>query len=146
VVKVLDFGLARRLRRGRPVRSDETTELGLSEAGEGFFGTPRYVSPEQVRGDPATQASDIFSLGVLFFELATGKEAFTGENLLQVFEQIRSVDPESMAGQTPDPFDSLLRRMLSGDPVLRLITMKEVAETLLVCPIGPDLIPPIAHA
>jgi len=143
-VKVLDFGLARRLRRGPPVRTDETSELGLSEAAEGFFGTPRYVSPEQVRGEPATQASDVFSLGVLFYELATGKVAFSGDNLLQVFEQIRSVDPESMAGDAPEPFDALLRRMLAGDPVRRSITMKEVAETLLVCSIGPDAIPPIA--
>jgi serine/threonine protein kinase len=146
IVKILDFGLARRLRRGGPVRTDETAELGLAEAGDGFFGTPRYVSPEQVRGEPASQASDIFALGVLFFELATGKEAFTGDNLLRVFEQIRSVDPVSMAAETPEPFDLLLRRMLAGDPLLRSITMKEVAETLLVCTITPDAIAPIALA
>jgi alkyl hydroperoxide reductase subunit AhpC len=144
IVKILDFGLARRLRRGRPVRTDETAELGLAETGDGFFGTPRYVSPEQVRGEPASQASDVFSLGVLFYELATGKEAFSGENLLRVFDQIRSVDPASMAASAPEPFDVLIRRMLSADPDLRSITMKEVAETLLVCTITPDAIVPIA--
>jgi alkyl hydroperoxide reductase subunit AhpC len=144
IVKILDFGLARRLRRGLPVPTDETADLSLAEAGDGFFGTPRYVSPEQVRGEPAGQASDIFSLGVMFYELATGKEAFTGDNLLRVFEQIRSVDPESMAAETPEPFDPLLRRMLSGDPQLRSITMKEIAETLLVCTITLDAIAPVA--
>ena len=80
VVKVLDFGLARRLRRGRPVRPDETADLGLAEAGDGLFGTPRYLSPEQVRGEPATLASDVFSLGMLFYELSTGKPAFPAEH------------------------------------------------------------------
>jgi alkyl hydroperoxide reductase subunit AhpC/predicted Ser/Thr protein kinase len=131
LVKVLDFGLARRLRRGRPVRTDETAELGLAEAGDGLFGTPRYLSPEQVRGGPATQASDIFSLGILFYELSTGKVAFPADNLLQVLDQIRSVDPDVMAAQAPEPFDSLLRRMLSGNPAERLITMREVADALL---------------
>jgi alkyl hydroperoxide reductase subunit AhpC len=137
LVKVLDFGLARRLRRGRPP-GDQTEELGLAEAGEGFFGTPRYVAPEQVRGEPATQASDVFSLGVLFYELATGKEAFTGDNLLQVFDRIRSVDPVSLAGEAPEPFDCLLRQMLAGDPSQRAITMKEVADAFLACTDTPE--------
>jgi eukaryotic-like serine/threonine-protein kinase len=131
LVKVLDFGLARRLRPRRTVRTDETAELGLAEAGDGLFGTPRYLAPEQVRGEPATHASDVFSLGVLFYELTTGKPAFTADGLLQVLDQIRSVDPEVMAAQAPEPFDSLLRRMLNADPGQRSITMKEVAETLL---------------
>ena len=133
LVKVLDFGLARRLRRGRPVRSDETAELGLAEAGDGLFGTPRYLSPEQVRGEPATHASDVFSLGILFYELSTGKPAFPADNLLQVLDQIRSVDPETMAAHAPEPFDSLLRRMLAGDAGERSITMREVADTLRWC-------------
>jgi eukaryotic-like serine/threonine-protein kinase len=131
VVKVLDFGLARRLRRGRPVRPDETADLGIAEVGDGLFGTPRYLSPEQVRGEPATMASDVFSLGILFYELSTGKPAFPAEHMLQVLEQIRSVDAGLMAEQAPEPFDSLLRRMLAGDPGQRLITMREVADTLL---------------
>ena len=52
---------------------DETAELGLAESGDGIFGTPRYLAPEQARGEPATMASDIFALGVVFYELATGK-------------------------------------------------------------------------
>jgi eukaryotic-like serine/threonine-protein kinase len=130
-VKVLDFGLARRLRPRGAVRTDETAELGLAESGVGLFGTPRYLAPEQVRGEPATHASDVFSLGILFYELATGQPAFTADNVLQVLDQIRSVDSEAMAAQAPEPFNSLLRRMLTADPLERSITMKEVAETLL---------------
>ena len=143
LVKVLDFGLARRLRRGRPVRTDETAELGLAEAGDGLFGTPRYLSPEQVRGEPATLASDIFSLGILFYELSTGNTAFPADNLLQVLEQVRSVNPDLMAAQAPEPFDSLLRRMLSGNPSERLITMREVADALLAHPEPPLVNTPI---
>ena len=131
VVKVLDFGLARRLRPRGAVRTDETAELGLAEATDGLFGTPRYLAPEQVRGEPATHASDVFSLGILFYELATGQPAFTADNVLQVLDQIRSVDSEAMAAQAPEPFNSLLRRMLTAEPLERSITMKEVAETLL---------------
>jgi eukaryotic-like serine/threonine-protein kinase len=131
LVKVLDFGLARRLRPRGVVRTDETAELGLAEAGEGLFGTPRYLAPEQVRGEPATLASDVFSLGTLFYELTTGQPAFAADSLLQVLDQIRSVDAEAMAAHTPEPFDSLLRRMLAADPKERSITMKEVADALL---------------
>jgi eukaryotic-like serine/threonine-protein kinase len=143
LVKVLDFGLARRLRRGRPVRTDETAELGIAEASDGLFGTPRYLAPEQVRGEPATQASDVFSLGTLFYELSTGKAAFPADNLLQVLDQIRSVDPEAMAAQAPEPFDSLLRRMLPQHPDHRLITMKEVADVLLATVESPFVVTPI---
>jgi alkyl hydroperoxide reductase subunit AhpC/predicted Ser/Thr protein kinase len=143
IVKVLDFGLARRLRRGRPIHTDDTAELGLAEAGDGLFGTPRYLSPEQVRGEPATLASDVFSLGVLLYELSTGKPAFPGEGLLQVLDQIRSINPDSLASHAPDPFDSLLRRMLVADPGQRLITMREAADMLLLTPESPLLVPPI---
>jgi alkyl hydroperoxide reductase subunit AhpC/predicted Ser/Thr protein kinase len=129
-VKVLDFGLARRLRRSRPLGADDTVELGVAETGEGLFGTPRYLAPEQVRGEPATHVSDVFSLGVIFYELATGKPAFPAENVLQVFEQIRSVNPDSMAAETPEPFTSLLRHVLIGDPLQRTITMREIVEAL----------------
>jgi serine/threonine-protein kinase len=131
LVKVLDFGLARRLRRSAPVLSDDTADLGLAELGSGLFGTPRYLAPEQVRGEPASLASDVFSLGIILYELATGKVAFPATGLLQVLDQIRSVDPEAMAAETPEPFASLLTRVLISDPDRGRITMQELAETLL---------------
>ena len=115
LVKVLDFGLARRLRRNPPVASDDTAELGLAEQGDGLFGTPRFLAPEQVRGEPACQASDVFALGLILYELATGKMAFPGGNLLQILDQIRSVDPEPLAAEAPDPLSGILRRLLIRD-------------------------------
>jgi serine/threonine-protein kinase len=143
LVKILDFGLARRLRRSRPVPTDDTAELGVAEAGDGLFGTPRYLAPEQVRGEPATHVSDVFSMGVIFYELATGRAAFPADNLLEVLDQIRSVDPDAMALATPEPFTSLLRQLLIGDPVQRSITMKEIAETLFGSSEAPAAITPI---
>jgi len=143
LVKVLDFGLARRLRRGHPIRADDTADLGFADTGDGLFGTPRYLAPEQVRGEPATQDTDVFSLGVIFYELATGKPAFPADSLLQVFDQIRSVDPDSMAAETPEPFTSLLRQLLVADPDLRSITMKEVADTLHGSSESPPALAPI---
>ena len=73
-VKLLDFGVARLVSEsaasgGRP---DRLTEIGT------ILGTPRYMSPEQARGDTATSASDVFSLGVVLFELASGVHPFEG--------------------------------------------------------------------
>jgi alkyl hydroperoxide reductase subunit AhpC len=127
VVKILDFGLARRLRRLRAVNLADTEELGMAEAGEGLFGTPRYLAPEQTRGEPATFASDVFSLGVVLYELSTGQTAFSAPHVLQVLEQIRSLDPDRMASDAPEPFRSLIAPMLQRDPQDRTVTMKQIA-------------------
>src|SRR4051812_5774763 len=113
MVKILDFGLARRLHRLRPIKASETDELGMAESGEGVFGTPRYLAPEQTRGEPATFASDVFSLGPVLYELTTGRTAFAAPHVLQIMEQIRSLAPASMAEQTPEPFRSLIHPMLA---------------------------------
>ncbi len=74
LVKLLDFGLAR-------------PDLGRTE---GVDGTPEYLAPERISGAPASQASDIYALGIVFFELLTGRLPFMGE-VLDVFRQQRTV-------------------------------------------------------
>ena len=94
----------------------------MAESGEGVFGTPRYLAPEQTRGEPATFASDVFSLGVVLYEMTTGKTAFAAPHVLQVMEQIRSVDPGRMAAEAPAPFRPSILPMLEPDPRNRTIT------------------------
>ncbi|WP_165065216.1 protein kinase domain-containing protein [Paludisphaera rhizosphaerae] len=134
LVKVLDFGLARRVDRLGPVQTDETSEFGIAENGDGLFGTPRYLAPEQTLGDPATFASDVFSLGIVFYEMATGIPAFTEGNVLQVMHQIRNIDADAMAVAAGEPFTPLLRSMLVPDPTRRDVPMRRiVAEIDAVC-------------
>jgi eukaryotic-like serine/threonine-protein kinase len=130
VVKLLDFGLARRLHPLHSLEPDETVELGMAESGDGLYGTPRYLSPEQARGEPASFASDVFALGVILYELSTGKIAFSASNVLQVLEQIRSVDPDEMAAEAPEPFASLIRPMLVPDVQNRTITMRQIVDEI----------------
>ncbi|APW62901.1 protein kinase domain-containing protein [Paludisphaera borealis] len=129
-VKILDFGLARRLHRIQAMKTDETTELGIAESGDGLFGTPRYLAPEQTRGEPASFASDVFSLGIVFYELTTGKTAFADGNILRVLDQIRNLDRHAMASEAGEPFTGLLQSMLTPDPGDRTITMRQIVNEI----------------
>lgn len=126
LAKVLDFGLARRLNRAELVATDETGELGVAESGDGLFGTPRYLAPEQTRGEPATIASDVFSLGLVFYEMASGRPAFSEGNVLQVMDRIRNVDPDAMAAEAREPFAALIRPMLAPDPSRRVTDLRRI--------------------
>ncbi|MCP4676136.1 MAG: protein kinase [Deltaproteobacteria bacterium] len=82
-VKLLDFGLARLSRDGR-----------LAAKGA-VFGTPEYMSPEQARGEDASPLSDLYSLGIIFFEMATGRLPFHARDRDEFIESHKSVDPPS---------------------------------------------------
>jgi serine/threonine protein kinase/tetratricopeptide (TPR) repeat protein len=93
-VKILDFGLAKM----DEVASDAATHTSPSG---GFFGTLPYLSPEQARGEAADQKSDLFSLGVVFYEMATGVLPFDGETALSLLERIRSAEPREFVPIDP---------------------------------------------
>jgi alkyl hydroperoxide reductase subunit AhpC len=130
-IKILDFGLARRASKLITIDPDETIVRGVAETGEGIFGTPSYMSPEQARGELATAASDVFALGAILVEMLTGSKAFPGANPLQVLNRIRAVDSRQLASGVPERFADLLHGLLAADLTQRTITMAEVAERLV---------------
>jgi eukaryotic-like serine/threonine-protein kinase len=66
------------------------------------------MAPEQTRGEPLSAASDVFVLGLIIYELLTGKSAITGNNILEVFMQIEQFDGAKSAAGLPEPFAGIL--------------------------------------
>lgn len=125
--KIMDFGLARR--EYLLTSGDDTASLGLADEGN-VSGTPNYMSPEQTRGEPATREGDVFSLGLITYEVLTGRKVFSGDNVLRIFTDIREVQPEGLAAGLPDPFGDIVRVALAPARDDRQITMRQIVETL----------------
>jgi serine/threonine protein kinase len=119
VLKILDFGLAR---LAGPVRL-EANSTGASGTISGTLsGTLLYMSPEILRGETASSASDVFSLGALLYELWAGRHPFAGETPLDVFEAIECclvAPPSTIRDGIPPEIVALILRMLDRDPALR---------------------------
>jgi alkyl hydroperoxide reductase subunit AhpC/predicted Ser/Thr protein kinase len=129
--KIMDFGLARRF---NPADSLDATALESPPRppSSGISGTPAYMSPEQSRGEALTPASDVFSFGLVLYEMTTGKRAIEGANLFEVLRRIDRVDPDALAAETPPPFADLIRATLTTATATRTITMDEIARRLEV--------------
>jgi serine/threonine-protein kinase len=119
VVKILDFGLARRSGPERP----DPGSMGASGTISGSLsGTLLYMPPEILRGEAATSASDIFSLGGFLYELFSGKHPFAASTPLDVLEAIECrplASPGSMRHGVPPDVDQIIMRMLDRDPCAR---------------------------
>ena len=117
-VKVLDFGLAHQ------VAGDEAATKAATEHGM-LVGTLRYMSPEQSRGQQVLAASDVFSLGLVLFEMIAGRHPFHADSSIGVLHGIQSGSPDASGGGAE--LDDLLRQMLQKDAAARPSTADVVA-------------------
>ena len=133
-VKVLDFGVALR-RDTRVAAPDEATRTVDLTAGLAVFvGTLPYAAPEQATGREVDGRADMFSLGVMLYELACGKRPFGGNNAAQVLEAILRDDvppfPDLHRDARLPQVERLVRRMLARDPERRFAGLSEVRDAL----------------
>jgi len=97
------------------------------------LGTPRYMSPEQISGQPVDQRSDIFSLGIVLYEMLTGTRLFSGEDMAQVTHQITEfehIPPTRQVPGLPAMVDFVVARALKKDPAVRYQDARELAADL----------------
>ena len=122
--KITDFGLARmRL-------ADHKTSTGI------VLGTPRYMSPEQISGQPVDHRSDVFSLGIVLWEMLTGRRLFSGTEIAQVSHSITYDEhepPTRVNPELPAMLDFVVARALKKDPAVRYQDADEMAADLHTC-------------
>jgi eukaryotic-like serine/threonine-protein kinase len=132
-VKILDFGLAKlRDPEGPANRLSAFTTEGLTGSGQ-ILGTVAYMSPEQAEGKPVDERSDIFSLGILLYEMATGRRPFHGETAVSILSSIIKDTPAPVTELNralPPDLGRIIRRALPKDPERRYQTAKDVRNDL----------------
>jgi len=133
-VKVLDFGLAKMMDAGGAVDATRTATAKGTLSGEGqVLGTLLYMAPEQVRGEVVDARSDLFSLGIMLYELATGRRPFAGGSPAEVASSILRDTPEPLAQVRPDfpeDLDRIVGRCLEKEPRARFQTALDVGNDL----------------
>ncbi|MBI2187605.1 MAG: protein kinase [Acidobacteria bacterium] len=143
-VKVMDFGLATRL----PVESLEPAAAGRAMPAEvGVVrGTPAYMAPEQIRGEPADRRSDIFACGIVLYELLSGSNPFhrgsVDETLAAILGEPAADLRERTAG-VPAPVAALVARLLAKDPAARPASFGDIRMSLRRVAVDPT--PAAAH-
>ncbi|HXY50275.1 MAG TPA: protein kinase [Terriglobales bacterium] len=125
--KILDFGLAKLTRPEASASTELPSVTAASEPGS-LLGTVGYMSPEQVRGQVAGPASDLFSFGVILYEMLTGKRAFRGDTAADTMSAILKEDPPEMVNpQIPDALARIVRHCLEKHPEERFQSAHDLA-------------------
>ena len=130
-VKLLDFGLAKPM--DTELRSDASLALGAITSPGIVMGTLSYMSPEQTRGAKLDARSDIFSLGVVFYELLTGKAAFEANTTSDLIVAILTYTPAALSSTlsaVPPDLERIVDRTLRKDPAARYQSMFELQQDL----------------
>src|SRR5919204_518157 len=120
-VKLTDFGIARAAEQTR-----------LTQVGS-VVGTAAYLAPEQARGDEATSASDVYALGVVIYQLLTGRLPWEGSTLAELAvrrESERPLAPSSYDPDVPETLSAAVLRSLEGDPAARYLTARQLSVAL----------------
>ncbi len=125
VVKVLDFGLVKNLDE----KGEELTQTGL------FMGSPKYMSPEQIRGERCDGRVDIYALGVIMFEMLTGKVPFDRPNSVNILmahiqEDVPPITAMNPSARVPPALETVVRRCMAKSAEARFTTMDEVLTAL----------------
>ena len=131
-VKVMDFGLAKRLASSERRAADEETLTELTEMGT-TVGTLAYMSPEQLQGQAVDHRSDIFAFGAVLYEMLAGTHPFRKEVGMATAAAILSAEPMPLAQRAPEippQLAKLVTEMLAKDPGRRVRSMREVHEQL----------------
>jgi eukaryotic-like serine/threonine-protein kinase len=131
-VKVLDFGIAK-LRTPQIAADGRTATAPLQTAPQMVLGTAGYMAPEQVRGLPADERADLFALGVILFELLTGRRAFDRDSHVETLHAILHDDPPplvNLAAPVPQVVERIVQRCLEKDPDARFQSARDLAFAL----------------
>src|SRR5437867_1222284 len=134
-VQVLDFGLAKLMERQEPELTDtEAVTRALVQTDAGMvLGTSQYMSPEQARGKPVDARTDIWSLGVVLYEMATGRAPFSGETKTDVIVAIAKTEPTPLARFAPNvpaELEWIVMKALRKNVDERYQTVKELETDL----------------
>jgi eukaryotic-like serine/threonine-protein kinase len=127
-VKILDFGLAKRTdERG----ADASSSLPLSDEGE-MLGTPGYMSPEQVNGLTVDHRTDLFALGVILYEMATGTRPFRGTGMVAVAAVVHDqpIAPRSLVPDLSPSLERLMMQCLEKQPAARPASARDILDEL----------------
>jgi len=134
-VKVLDFGLARAVDADGSRAKDDVTDLAITKAGV-IVGTMPYMSPEQIAAQPVDHRTDLFSLGIILYELATGERPFRGNSAASLMACILRDRPAPVRDRRSDvPADvcQLIDTCLEKEPRDRIQTAPEILDELKAC-------------